>query len=327
MIAEASQGTPRIINNICFNALSLCVKLKAKQVDAAMVAKVTAALQLIPQSNTRVAAAIDPPVAAAIEAVNELVGQPRKRKEFAGLHLTPQPADSAPPRVDESSDQPADHKFWERTKLRLVSLIPATAGSVMLWVPAAALVLVMTFIGVLRLTEVLAPPTHVTDVDQNTDSTVPQPPTPADPAATESTSPSDPANPESVPAPAPKPMQASASIPKPSPIAPRSAASMPTHSAPAASSPGSSQKPLQGSAAVPTPSAAAQPVLMTPQASAQPAATASGAAPPASQQAPAAPVAAAPKQVHAALGSSAPQPQPVAPATTAPSVHAALPQP
>jgi type II secretory pathway predicted ATPase ExeA len=47
MITETSQGTPRIINNLCFNALSLCRALNRKQVDAEMVSEAIADLQLI----------------------------------------------------------------------------------------------------------------------------------------------------------------------------------------------------------------------------------------------------------------------------------------
>lgn len=50
MIAGASRGTPRIINNLCFNALSLCFVQNSKQVDGCMVAKVITKLQLTPKS-------------------------------------------------------------------------------------------------------------------------------------------------------------------------------------------------------------------------------------------------------------------------------------
>jgi type II secretory pathway predicted ATPase ExeA len=49
LIAEASHGTPRTINNLCFNALSLCFAMKNKQVNGSMVAKVIANLQLLPE--------------------------------------------------------------------------------------------------------------------------------------------------------------------------------------------------------------------------------------------------------------------------------------
>jgi hypothetical protein len=47
-ITEASQGIPRTINNLCFNALSLCCALKGKQVDGSMAAEVIADQQLTP---------------------------------------------------------------------------------------------------------------------------------------------------------------------------------------------------------------------------------------------------------------------------------------
>jgi hypothetical protein len=50
LIAEASEGIPRIINNLCFNAVSLCCALNRKQVDANMVAEAIADLQLSPQT-------------------------------------------------------------------------------------------------------------------------------------------------------------------------------------------------------------------------------------------------------------------------------------
>ena len=48
MIQEASRGIPRTINNLCFNALSLCCALKGNQVDESMAAEVIADLQLTP---------------------------------------------------------------------------------------------------------------------------------------------------------------------------------------------------------------------------------------------------------------------------------------
>ena len=135
----------------------------------------------------------------------------------------------------------------------------------MIWVPAAALILVISFVGVVRITEVLSPPSHATGADQTTDLSVPPPSDSDDPGATESTSPAEPGNPVSVPAAAPRPMQAAAA-PKPSPITARPAASIPMQSA----SSGSSQKSLQGSATVPMPAVAAQPVVMAPQANVQP---------------------------------------------------------
>ena len=313
LIAEASQGTPRTINNLCYNALSLCSKLKLRQVDAAIVAKVITALQLVPHSNARAAAAVEVPAAAP-----EAVLQPRKRRGFGGISLAPGSSDAAPAERKRPATEPDVPRFWERTRLRLVSFASATAGSVMLWVPAAALILVISFVGVVRFTEVLSPPSRVTGADQTTtDLSVPQPSDTDDPGATESTAPADPANPIAAPATASRPMQA-ASAAKPSPIAARPAASVPMQPA----SSGSNQKPLQGSSAVPTPAAAAQPVVTAPDENPQQPATASS--PAASQPAPAVPVAAAPKEVHAALAGDAPRP--VAHDTEAPSVRPALPQ-
>jgi general secretion pathway protein A len=59
LIAETSLGTPRTINNLCYNALSLCCTMQSKQVDADMVAKVIANLQLFPHLNEGIAASSD----------------------------------------------------------------------------------------------------------------------------------------------------------------------------------------------------------------------------------------------------------------------------
>ncbi len=56
LIAETSNGTPRTINNLCFNALSLASSIKSKQVDETMVAKVASSLRLVPQSSQSIAA-------------------------------------------------------------------------------------------------------------------------------------------------------------------------------------------------------------------------------------------------------------------------------
>jgi general secretion pathway protein A len=47
-LTEASHGIPRNINNVCFNALSLCCALKRKQVDESMIAEVLADQHLLP---------------------------------------------------------------------------------------------------------------------------------------------------------------------------------------------------------------------------------------------------------------------------------------
>jgi Type II secretory pathway, component ExeA (predicted ATPase) len=46
LIADLSGGTPRTINNMCFNALSLCATMQLRQVDGDMVTKVAADMQL-----------------------------------------------------------------------------------------------------------------------------------------------------------------------------------------------------------------------------------------------------------------------------------------
>jgi general secretion pathway protein A len=56
MIAEASHGIPRNINNLCFNTLSLCCALKSKQVNDGIVSEAIADLQLVPHSCELVAA-------------------------------------------------------------------------------------------------------------------------------------------------------------------------------------------------------------------------------------------------------------------------------
>ena len=48
LISKASCGIPRTINNLCFNALSVCCGLKSKQVDAKMAAEAIADLRLSP---------------------------------------------------------------------------------------------------------------------------------------------------------------------------------------------------------------------------------------------------------------------------------------
>jgi general secretion pathway protein A len=48
LISEASRGIPRTINNLCFNALSVCCGSKSKQVDAKIAAEAIADLRLSP---------------------------------------------------------------------------------------------------------------------------------------------------------------------------------------------------------------------------------------------------------------------------------------
>ncbi len=63
-LTAASDGVPRNINNLCFNALSLCCAMNRKQVDGAMVAEVIADQQLTPEAaDVPVAVAMDTPAA------------------------------------------------------------------------------------------------------------------------------------------------------------------------------------------------------------------------------------------------------------------------
>lgn len=315
LIAEASQGTPRTINNLCYNALALCAKMMSRQVDAAIVAKVVASLQLVPESDARAAAAVDVPAAA------EVAAQPRKRREFGGLRLAPEPGESAPAERKKPATEPSMPKFWERTRLRLVSFASATAGNVMIWVPAAAIMLVISFVGIVRITEVLSPPAHQNSVDQTTDVS-PPPSDTDDPGATESTSPDGSSTPVAAPAAAPVPMRAAA-VPRSSPMTATPATSVPMPSASSAPSVGATGKSFQGSAAIPMAAGSSQPLAMAPQTNLQPPAANTSATPAAPQQTSAPPVASAPKQVHAALIGDAPQSGATG---TAPSVRPALPQ-
>ena len=77
LIVEASRGIPRNINNLCFNALSLCFALKSKRVDDRMVAEVIADLQLIPQSGE--------PVAAVRDIAAKQPGQQKRKKQTKRL--------------------------------------------------------------------------------------------------------------------------------------------------------------------------------------------------------------------------------------------------
>jgi general secretion pathway protein A len=49
LIAESAGGTPRTINNLCYNALAICSDMKIKHVDVDIVAKVVTNLHLVPQ--------------------------------------------------------------------------------------------------------------------------------------------------------------------------------------------------------------------------------------------------------------------------------------
>lgn len=56
LIVDASRGIPRTVNNLCFNALSLCCALKSRQVNSDMVSEVISDLELFPAAPEPVAA-------------------------------------------------------------------------------------------------------------------------------------------------------------------------------------------------------------------------------------------------------------------------------
>jgi type II secretory pathway predicted ATPase ExeA len=55
-IIEAGQGIPRLLNNLCFNSLSICRALNGKQVTGGMVEEAVTDLRLVPYSERVVAA-------------------------------------------------------------------------------------------------------------------------------------------------------------------------------------------------------------------------------------------------------------------------------
>jgi type II secretory pathway predicted ATPase ExeA len=55
-IMVASHGIPRLINNLCFNALSLCCEQKRQQVDGSMAAEAIAIQELDPESRKKITA-------------------------------------------------------------------------------------------------------------------------------------------------------------------------------------------------------------------------------------------------------------------------------
>ena len=60
LIVKASQGIPRTINNLCFNALSICRALNGKQVSAGMVEEAVMDLDLVPPCKEVLAAPAQP---------------------------------------------------------------------------------------------------------------------------------------------------------------------------------------------------------------------------------------------------------------------------
>ena len=332
LITEASHGTPRTINNLCFNALSLCYALKSKRVDGSMVAKAIADLHLIPHSIEPIAT--------------------------AGNVAAVQPHEPLWKRATESL------KLWVAPKWNQAS------GSPKFWVPAAAVLLVVCVVGLLRLTEPRAPQSRKTSDDSSLKQEAAPGPVPA-PAtantskamATEPTPNSQPlepgygvGHPVSAPtmaatvkaaAPAQKPVQANGSIPGPSAATVRPAApaqkpvqangSIPEPSAATVRPAAPAQKPVQANGSIPEPSAATQTPVMPLRASAaaQPPSPGAGANPVNPQQSPApagksgSPAGAQPggeaAQVHVALKINPPEVVlPVAASNDRPDVHPAL---
>ncbi|MGC1461929.1 MAG: AAA family ATPase [Terracidiphilus sp.] len=113
LIAKTSKGTPRTINNLCFNALALCCAMESKQVDGAMIAKVAASLQLSRRS--------------------------RKSIAYAGK---------------SSGKRPSAPKAWRQLRQTLARWGQAADSGMKLWIPAAAAVLFLSVLGVLRLSGV-----------------------------------------------------------------------------------------------------------------------------------------------------------------------------
>jgi hypothetical protein len=110
LIAETSKGTPRTINNLCFNTLALCCTMQSKQVDGSMVAKIAANLQLVSKAG------------GSIETIS-----------------------------GSADEQPSVRKLWKQFR-QMLTLWGQTADNRMkLWVPATAAVLLLSALGVLKL--------------------------------------------------------------------------------------------------------------------------------------------------------------------------------
>ena len=97
LIAENGNGTPRTINNLCYNSLALCSSIKSKQVDAEMVAKIVANLQLSPQEHESASAAavVDAQQSSDTESFNPDTQSETFRDRFANS----KPASSIPATV------------------------------------------------------------------------------------------------------------------------------------------------------------------------------------------------------------------------------------
>jgi general secretion pathway protein A len=113
LIVKTSKGTPRTINNLCFNALALCCTMESKQVDGAMIAKVVASLQL----------------------------NRRSRKSIASAGKS-------------AGRRPSAHRAWRQLRQTLLRWGQAADNGMKLWIPAAAAVLILSILGVLRLSGV-----------------------------------------------------------------------------------------------------------------------------------------------------------------------------
>ncbi len=258
LIAKACQGVPRTINNLCFNALSLCYAQKSKQVDGSMVTKAIADLELIPQSRE--------PVAAASDIAAEETSEPEEKKPGKRLLKLWVPAAAvllaacvlgvlglAKLRTSQSRTTGNDH----------ASVLKAPATSA----PAPA-----------------APATSETVATQSASAT-----TPSEPGNAANHHISAPASAAAVQpaAPAHEPLQAKGPNPKPSAPAVRPAAPaheppqakgpIPKPSAPAVRPAAPAHEPLQAKGPIPKPSAAAQAAATTLQTSATAPAPSTGA--------------------------------------------------
>lgn len=113
LISETSKGTPRSINNLCFNSLALCSTMKSNQVDRDMVARVVASMRLGPPSSE---------------------------------------SEALPTEVADG--RPSTLNLWEQFRQMLTLLGHTVDSKVPLWVLAAAAVLLLSVLGVLRLSGV-----------------------------------------------------------------------------------------------------------------------------------------------------------------------------
>lgn len=113
LIAKNSKGTPRSINNLCYNSLALCCAMQSNQVDSDMVAKVVASMRLDPRSSE---------------------------------------ADA--PSSEAAAERPSMLRLWEQFRQMLTLWGQTVDSKVPLWVLTAAAVLLLSVLGVLRLSGV-----------------------------------------------------------------------------------------------------------------------------------------------------------------------------